>query len=91
MSSFPKNLYSPKTYQGILLRLDNLKENSIAKWRTMNAPQMLAHCAESQEIANAKELKILHYYLSSLENLIKRAALSKNFTKRAFLRNMQLI
>ncbi len=52
-----KNLYLLEDYQEILRRIEKLGSESQPEWGSMSAAQMLAHCAEIQEVFNGKELK----------------------------------
>ncbi len=83
MPQFEHNLYSSTDYQNILKRLGNLKKDQAPLWGTMNAAQMLAHCSETQEIANGKKLKNTPLLFRVFgPNLIKKAVLSKNAYKK---------
>ncbi|WP_339609524.1 DUF1569 domain-containing protein [uncultured Planktosalinus sp.] len=45
-----KSLFTEKAYAEILERLDNLSQESQAKWGKMNVAQMLAHCSEPLKV-----------------------------------------
>lgn len=83
MAKYANNLYSAKTYQDILSRLSKLTKAQSPLWGKMNAAQMLAHCAETQEIANGKKLKNTPLLFKVFgPNLIKKTVLSKKPYKK---------
>ena len=45
-----KNIYDPAVVQEICQRLDMLQPDTPRKWGTMNAAQMMAHCAAALEV-----------------------------------------
>ena len=53
---YPKNLYDEATYVDILERLGKLTPASQPVWGKMDVGQMLAHCAEVQDVYNGKPL-----------------------------------
>lgn len=57
MVSAMKSLYSPEVYADCLRRIDELTAESKPAWGSMTAAQMLAHCAEIQEVSNGKPLR----------------------------------
>jgi hypothetical protein len=54
---YPKNLFDEATYVDILERLNRLTPASRPLWGKMDVAQMLAHCAEVQDVYNGKPLK----------------------------------
>lgn len=51
-----RSLFDPDAYQECLERLDRMTADTPPQWGSMSAAQMLAHCAEVQEVANGKDL-----------------------------------
>jgi hypothetical protein len=71
------SLYTPEVYDRCLARLDRLAEDTKPGWGTMTPAQMLAHCAEVQEVANgSRELSGTPLPLKLLGPLIRRAVVS---------------
>lgn len=54
---YPQNLFDEATYVAILERLNKLTPASQPEWGKMDVGQMLAHCAEAQDVYNGKPLK----------------------------------
>jgi hypothetical protein len=52
-----QSLYAPDVYRRTLERLDALTPETSPRWGTMNAAQMLAHCAEILKVADGKALE----------------------------------
>ena len=52
-----KNLYHQETYQDCLDRINKLTSDTQPQWGKMNIAQMMAHCAEIQDVSNGKDLK----------------------------------
>ncbi len=53
-----KNLYDADVYEEILERLAALTPDTQATWGKMDVAQMLAHCAEVQDVYNGKPLQV---------------------------------
>jgi len=51
-----RSLLDPDTYRECLERIDAVTADTPPQWGSMSAAQMLAHCAEVQEVANGKDL-----------------------------------
>lgn len=51
-----KSLFDPEVYGECINRINRLTEHTIPQWGTMDAAQMLAHCAEVLEVMNGKDL-----------------------------------
>lgn len=73
---YPKNINDADTYADLLARMGRLSADSAPQWGKMNAAQMLAHCAEVQEVTNGKALKGTPFYIRMLGPLVKRMVLS---------------
>lgn len=54
---YRQNLFDEATYVAILERLNKLTPASRPEWGKMDVGQMLAHCAEAQDVYNGKPLK----------------------------------
>jgi len=70
------NLYDEDVYSKCLSRLNALSESSTPAWGKMDAPQMLAHCAEIIEVSNGKDLKNTPFLVKMLKKLIRKMVLS---------------
>lgn len=51
-----RSLFDPDIYRECLERIDAVTPDTSPEWGSMSAAQMLAHCAEIQEVANGKDL-----------------------------------
>ena len=72
------SLYTPEIYEQIWVRIDGLTADATREWGTMTPAQMLAHCAEVQEVANgSRELSGTPLPLRLLGPLIRRAVVSE--------------
>ena len=45
-----KDIFQPQTVQQLKTRIQQLDENSTAKWGKMNVYQMLKHCSENEKL-----------------------------------------
>ena len=69
--------YTPEVYEQIRVRIDGLAADTKPEWGTMTPAQMLAHCAEVQEVANgSRQLSGTPLPLRLLGPLIRRAVVS---------------
>ena len=67
-----KSLYEPAVYNQFLERVDLLTKDTKPKWGKMSAAQMLAHCAEIQEVCNGKPLQKTPFFLKIIRGFIKK-------------------
>ena len=67
-----KSLYDESVYADFLSRLNTLTPDSTPKWGKMNVAQMLAHCAEIQEVMNGKPLDNMPWYMKMMGGFIKK-------------------
>jgi len=72
MEQTRESLYSPQAYQTCLNRIEQLTSGSQPQWGTMTAAQMLAHCAEIQEVSNGKELKNTPFLAKLFKGAIRK-------------------
>jgi len=72
-----QNLYEPQVYQDCLARIDKLTPESRRKWGSMTVAQMLAHCAEIQEVSNGKELRNTPWLVKLFRGMIRSMVLSE--------------
>lgn len=72
-----KNLYSPEVYQECLKRIEKLTPDSKPQWGRMTAAQMLAHCAEIQEVYNGKELRNTPFLAKLFKGLIRNMVVNE--------------
>ncbi len=70
------SLHTPEAYQACLQRLGRLTPESKPEWGSMSAAQMLAHCAEVQEVANGKDLVGTPLVIRLFSRLIRKMVLS---------------
>jgi len=47
-----KSLYNTEDYQEIVNRINSLTPETQPEWGSMSVAQMMAHCAEAQEVSN---------------------------------------
>jgi len=66
-----KSIYTPEVYQSCLDRIDRLEPGSIPQWGTMTAAQMLAHCAEIQDVANGKDLNGTPFLVRLFKGMVR--------------------
>ena len=67
-----RSLYNPEDYQAFLGRINQLSADSPAQWGTMDAAQMLAHCAEVQEVSNGKQLTGTPFIARLFKGMIRK-------------------
>lgn len=73
-----KNLLEPEVISEVVRRIGAITHETQPEWGSMNAAQMMAHCAEVQEVANGKTLRQTPMVIRLARGLIKRAVLSEN-------------
>lgn len=66
-----KTLFDPETYKECLERIDKLTPESRPEWGSMSSAQMLAHCAEIQEVSNGKDLKNTPFIVRLFKGMIR--------------------
>lgn len=67
-----KLLYDDEVYEACLRRIGGLSPESQPVWGSMSVGQMLAHCAEIQEVANGKPLENTPFIVRLLGPVIKK-------------------
>ncbi len=70
-------MYSPEVYQDCLNRIEKLISESRPQWGSMSAAQMLAHCAEIQEVSNGKELKNTPFIAKLFKGMIRNMVVNE--------------
>ena len=80
-----QNLYDAATAEAVIARIDRIPTDAVPSWGSMNPAQMLAHCAEVQEVMNGKPLHGNGLFFRLIAPLIKRAVVSD----RDYPRNSQ--
>jgi len=81
-----KNLYDNAVYTEVLERLSQLTPDTQPNWGSMDVAQMLAHCAEVQDVYNGKPLKVPFWM--TLTRPLARALL---LSEKPFKANLQTI
>ncbi|MDA1029328.1 MAG: DUF1569 domain-containing protein [Bacteroidetes bacterium] len=77
-----KSLYDLATYNSMIERINRLSVESQPGWGQMNVGQMLAHCAEIQDVSNGKPLKGTPWFVKLIGGTIKKTVLAdKPFPK----------
>ena len=66
-----KNLLSPDIHQECLNRIEKLTPATQPEWGKMNSAQMLAHCAEIQEVFNGKPLNGTPFIAKLFKGMIR--------------------
>lgn len=72
-----RSLFDDAVYDECRSRVGHLRRESAARWGAMSAAQMLAHCAEVQEVANGKPLVGTPWLLKLIAPLIRRSVVSE--------------
>ena len=67
---------------GVVSRINALTADSVPQWGRMNVAQMLAHCAEVQEVLNGKKLKSTPLLLRIVKGMIRKAVVNEVPYKR---------
>lgn len=70
------SLYSPEVYRKCLARIAKLTPESKPKWGKMSVAQMLAHCAEIQDVSNGKLLENTRFIARLFKGMIRKMVLS---------------
>jgi len=69
-------VFHPLDLEDCLSRIEQLTPETSPQWGSMNAAQMLAHCAEVQEVSNGKELRNTPLLAKLLGRMIRSMVLS---------------
>ncbi len=73
-----KSFQDPGEYDAMVSRIDQLSNTTTAQWGRMDVAQMLAHCAEVQEVMNGtKELKNTPLMLRIIKGMVRKAVVNK--------------
>ncbi len=72
MEKIKPSLYSPEIYRKCLERIEKLTPNTKAQWGKMNPAQMLAHCAEIQEVSTGKPLENTPFAVKLFKGVIRK-------------------
>jgi len=72
-----RDLYDSDAYKDILDRLGELNAESQPQWGSMTVAQMLAHCAEVQDVTNGKELKGTPFIVKLMGGVIRKTVLAE--------------
>jgi hypothetical protein len=72
-----ETLLDDAVYENCLDRIGRLASDTPPRWGRMSVAQMLAHCAEVQEVMNGKPLEGTPWLLRLAGPLIKRAVLGR--------------
>ncbi len=65
-------MFDPPVYQECLARLHKIEEDTKPHWGSMTAAQMMAHCAEIQEVANGKKLEKTPFMARLFKGFIRK-------------------
>ncbi len=71
-----KSLFDLATYHSMIGRIDQLTAESQPAWGKMNVGQMLAHCAEVQDVSNGKPLKGTPWFIKLFGGLVKKMVIN---------------
>ena len=72
-----KSLYSHDVYQRCLARIGKLTPETQPQWGSMSAAQMLAHCAEIQEVTNGKALENTPFMVKLFKGMIRKMVVNE--------------
>ncbi len=67
-----KSIYQPEVYHDILARIDKLSFESAPQWGTMDAAQMMAHCAAILDVSNGKPLENTPFVARLFKGMIRK-------------------
>ena len=65
-------MFDDENYAQILKRINSLTPESTSEWGSMNLGQMLAHCAEVQEVGNGKNLVGTPFIVKLMKGYIRK-------------------
>jgi len=78
-----KNLYDSNVLEEVLDRLSKITADTQPQWGKMDAAQMLAHCAEGQDVYNGKPLNV-PFWMRLMRPVMRPMLLAKKeFAKNA--------
>jgi hypothetical protein len=77
-----QSLQDPAVVGPLRERIERLTPTTAPQWGRMSVAQMLAHCAEVQEVMNGKPLTGTPWYIRLAGPLIKRAVLGRRPYRR---------
>lgn len=72
-----KNIFDDDTFEEIVVRIEKLTPETRPRWGSMDIAQMLAHCAEIQDVSNGKTLKGTPLIVKMMGPMIKKMVLSE--------------
>lgn len=72
-----RSLFEDRAREQILGRIIRLQPDATPRWGEMTVGQMLAHCAEAQEVLNGRPLEGTPWFLRLAGPLIRRAVLAR--------------
>ena len=72
-----KSLYSDDVYQRCLARIGKLTPETQPQRGSMSAAQMLAHCAEIQEVTNGKALENTPFMVKLFKGMIRKMVVNE--------------
>lgn len=75
-----EDIYDSEAYQACIERINHITPETQAKWGKMDAAQMMAHCAEIQEVMNGKSIKV-PFIFKIIGPFVKKAVLKGNYQK----------
>jgi hypothetical protein len=73
-----KSIYDLTTYESMVGRINQLTSESQPQWGKMSVGQMLAHCAEVQDVSNGKPLKGTPWFINLIGGFVKKMVLNKD-------------
>ena len=71
-----KSIFDNSNYGEIVGRIESLTPETQAEWGSMNVAQMLAHCAEVQEVGNGKSLVGTPFIVKMMKGFIRKMVLN---------------
>ena len=73
-----KSLLDTASYEACVNRIERLNSDAQPEWGSMTAGQMLAHCAEIQEVNNGKNLKNTPFIAKLFKGMIRKMVLDSS-------------
>jgi hypothetical protein len=78
-----KLLFKEDVYEDALDRIEKISADTKAKWGSMDAAQMMAHCSEIQEVSNGKALENTPFIARLFKGMIRKMVVNKTPYKRS--------
>jgi len=78
-----ETLFDDQTFRACLARLDRITADMRPQWGTMDAGQMVAHCATIQEATNGAKVEGTNFLLKLFRPMIKKLVIQGNYKRNS--------